>query len=119
MKETEIQSAIIDYLQILENQGKLFFVRLNNIPPVTKFADGRMFFRRLPKGTKKGLADILVIIKGTAIFFEVKSEKGYLRPEQKIFQELCKKNCTLYFVIRNVEEIRRILDEYFNNIKYD
>jgi len=112
MKETEIQSAIIDYLQILENQNKLFFVRLNNIPPVTKLPNGKMLFRRMPKGTKKGLADILLIIKGQAIFLEVKSESGYLRTEQKQFQELCKRNSTLYFVVRSVIEVENIIKTY-------
>ena len=36
MLESEIQSVIIDYLEILERQGKIFFHRVNNIPPVNK-----------------------------------------------------------------------------------
>ena len=39
MKESDIQSQIISYLQILEKQGKLFFNRMNNIP--TPIKDGK------------------------------------------------------------------------------
>lgn len=54
MKESDIQSQIISYLQILEKQGKLFFQRINNTAiydPVGKR------WRSLAKGTKKGFPD--------------------------------------------------------------
>lgn len=42
MRETDIQSTIIRYLAILETQGKLFFNRTNNIPPVNKDSKGKV-----------------------------------------------------------------------------
>ncbi|WP_257164340.1 VRR-NUC domain-containing protein [Cetobacterium somerae] len=67
MKEIDIQAAIITYLGILESQGKIWFSRLNNIPPVNKGADGKMVFRKLPRGCKKGIPDILIISKGLRV----------------------------------------------------
>ena len=64
MVESQIQSAIIDYLSILENQGKLFFQRTNNntvYDPVGKR------FRSLAKGQKKGFPDLLILFKGKCL----------------------------------------------------
>lgn len=72
MKESDIQSQIINYLQILEKQGKLFFQRINNTAiydPVGKR------WRSLAKGTKKGFPDILVLKDSKCIGLEVKTIK--------------------------------------------
>lgn len=53
MKETNIQAAIITYLGILENQGKIWFSRLNDIPPVNKGTDGKMVFRNFLEDVRK------------------------------------------------------------------
>lgn len=72
MKETDIQAAIITYLGILENQGKIWFSRLNNIPPVNKGTDGKMVFRKLPRGCKKGIPDILINLRGELLLWKLK-----------------------------------------------
>ena len=40
LKESEIQRQIIDWLELEENQGKLFFQRTNNIP-VSQMRNGK------------------------------------------------------------------------------
>ena len=52
MKESEIQSQIIDFLQILEKQGKLFFQRTNNVP-ISMMRNGKRVFRSMPQGAKR------------------------------------------------------------------
>jgi len=52
LKESEIQRQIIDWLELKENQGKLFFQRTNNIP-VSQMRNGKRIFRSMAKGQKK------------------------------------------------------------------
>lgn len=101
--EISIQSAIIDYLYL----RKHFFVRLNNIPPVTK-KGGKMIFRKMPKGSMNGLPDIMVITDGGfVVFLEVK-DKGKLSPDQVKFQALCKEKGAEYHVVRSVTDVKEI-----------
>ena len=108
MKESEIQSSIIDYLQILENRGKIFFQRFNNTPvydPVGKK------FRSMAKGNKKGFPDILVIANGRTIGFEGKTATGKQSKEQKDIENKFKQHGQEYFVVRTVDEVTKILSK--------
>lgn len=109
MKETEIQSSIIDYLMVLESQGKLWFSRLNNIPPVNKTPGGKMTFRALPKGSKRGIPDILVIKSGRTIALEVKTKTGKQSEYQKEVEENFKKQGQEYYIVRSLDEVIKIL----------
>lgn len=109
MKESEIQSAIIDYLTVLENQGKLFFQRTNNntvYDPIGKR------FRSLAKGQKKGFPDILVLMSGVCIGIEVKTKIGQQSREQKAMQKYFEEQGSRYYVVRSVEDVRKILKGY-------
>lgn len=109
MKETDIQAAIITYLGILESQGKIWFSRLNNIPPVNKGTDGKMTFRKLPRGCKKGIPDILIISKGRTIAMEVKTPTGKQSKEQKLVEESFKKQGQEYHVVRSLEDAIKVV----------
>ena len=102
-KESSIQSTIIDYLFL----KKHFFVRLNNIPPVQKIG-GKMVFRRMPKGSVKGLPDLMVLLDTGVVFLELKSEKGKLSKEQKEFQSKCKERGIEYYEIRSLDQVREL-----------
>lgn len=108
MKETEIQSSIIDFLIFQENQGKLFFSRLNNIPPVEKTMTG-MKFRRMPKGSKKGIPDILVLKSGRTIALEVKTRTGTQSKEQKEIENHFTRQGAEYYIVRSLEQAVGIL----------
>ncbi|MGL5648305.1 MAG: VRR-NUC domain-containing protein [Clostridium sp.] len=110
--ETQIQSIIIRYLSILENQGKLWFTRFNNIPPVNKGPNGTMQFRKLPPGSKKGVPDLIVITKGCFIGLEVKTPTGRQSKEQKEVEEGIKKQDCSYYVVRSLEEVQEILKKF-------
>ena len=109
LTETEIQSSIIDYLELLESQGKLWFSRLNNIPPVNKEKNGNMSFRRLPKGCKKGIPDILVLMSNRCIALEVKTQIGKQSEEQKEVEASFKKQGHEYHVVRSLAETIELL----------
>ncbi len=97
--ESAVQSSIIDYLAI----KKHFFIRLNNIPPV-QTVNGKMVFRRMPKGSMLGLPDIQVLTDGGfTVFLEVK-DKGKQSPEQIEFERRCKDIGCEYHVVRSIED---------------
>ena len=109
MLESKIQSMIIDYLKILENQGRLFFHRSNNNPvydPVGKK------FRSLAKGQKKGFPDIVVLADKRFIGLEVKSEKGYQTKEQKEIEKSFLKQGCEYYVVRSLDDVKNVLGDY-------
>ncbi len=106
MKESDIQRSIIDYLEIQEAIGRLFFQRINNTPIWDKNR-----FRALPKGTKKGFPDILIIKNCKCIGIEVKTEKGRQSEHQKDQQERFIKNGAEYFVVRSLEDLIKILED--------
>ena len=111
MKETDIQSAIIDYLQIQENLGMLFFQRINNIP-VSMMRNGKRVFRSMPKGSKKGFPDILVIKQGKCIGVEVKAVRGQISEAQKKVKEYFESNGAEYHIVRSVEEVQEIIEKF-------
>ena len=117
MLEKDTKYAVEQYLQILQNQGKLVFLRLNAGDFIV--ARGGKFERRI-KGCPKGTADLLVIRKENwdgvvsecgVYFFELKSDKGKQSPEQKEFQVAVEAQCTEYHIIRSVEQVQEIFGE--------
>lgn len=60
----------------------------------------------------RGVSDIIGIIQGVIFFFEVKNQRGHESKHQKGFRNKLNKlggNC---FVVRSVNEVRDILEEY-------
>ena len=108
MLESEIQSEIINYLQILENQGKLFFHRMNNIPAVNK-VNGVTKFRRLPPGAKRGVPDIIIVKAGRFIGIEVKTKTGTQSTYQKEIEKSLKKHGGEYYIVRSLADVQSIL----------
>ena len=99
--ETAIQSKIIDHLK----KKEYFFVRLNNIPP---FDPIQKTFRRMPKGSMKGLPDIMVLTDGGfVVFLEVK-DKGKQSEDQKIFEQKCKEIGCEYHIVRSIDDVVEI-----------
>lgn len=102
--ESAIQSAICDYLTL---RGK-FFIRLNNIPATFIDKTGARQFRRLGKYARSGLADILVVEVGHAIFLEVKAGKGKQSPDQIDFQRDCIRAGAAYHLVRSISDVQEL-----------
>jgi hypothetical protein len=103
MKESEIQKAITDYLQILENQGKLFFFRSGS--GCIRTVNGGYF-----KTGKKGCQDITVLKDGRYIALEVKKAKTYQSDSQKEVEGRILTCGGEYYVARNVDDVINILN---------
>jgi len=104
VSESQIQSTLIDYLL----RKKHFVIRLNNIPP-TQIVGGQRVFRRMPKGSVKGLADLLVILDPNQyVWLEVKAPNGKQSPDQKEFQSNIERLAGEYYVVRKIEDLIEI-----------
>jgi len=103
MLEKEIQKAIIEYLQIYENLGKLYFFRSGSGAIPTK--QGGYF-----KTGKVGCPDISCLHKGKYYGFEVKNEKGIQSENQKIAEKNIVRAGGVYEIVRSVGDVERVLD---------
>lgn len=102
MKESDLQTQVCEYLAL----RKAFFWRQNTAPTVQRLGNGEMVFRKMGKYSLRGIPDIIIITDGGyAVFLELKSEKGTLSPDQKIFQEQCEKVGAEYHVIKNLNQV--------------
>ena len=106
MKESIIQKAIEHYLQLLENQGKLIYIKNNS----GSFKTEQGGFYRMGK---KGSSDFIVATKDAkTLWIEVKNEKGKQNENQIEFQSKIEKLGHIYFIVRSVEDVQEILKKY-------
>lgn len=96
MKENDVVSSICEYLEI----KRYFFWRQNTTPV---FSQGH--FRRMPKHSKKGVPDIILIRSGLFIGLECKTDIGRQSPEQKQFESDCVKHGGKYLVVRSIDDV--------------
>lgn len=98
MLETQVQSAICEYLTLKRH----FFTRVNS----TGIFDPVLGIHRKPsKYTRRGMSDILLVHIGRAYFIEVKRPGGKQSPDQKLFQEDVEKSGGLYALVSSVDDI--------------
>jgi hypothetical protein len=104
-KESEIQSAICEYLRLRRH----FFWRSNNAPIWSPDGRGGGYFRAMSKYAIKGLPDIQIITDGGfTVFLEVKRPSGKQSPDQKEFQRRCEEKGCEYYVVKSVDELQEL-----------
>jgi len=108
MKESNIQSAIINYLQYQENLGSLWFVR--SASGAVNTDTGRCF-----KTGKKGCPDILLCKDGVFIGLEVKTDKGRQSDAQVEAQKRIETCGGKYYVVRSIDDVRVIIESEVDN----
>jgi len=63
----------------------------------------------------KGVSDILGVVEGKFLAIEVKSAKGVLSPEQRVFIARINQEGGIAFVARSVDQVARELYKHFPN----
>jgi hypothetical protein len=101
-KESDIQKECLHLLQILENQGKIYFIRCNVFQGKIKRANGTDGFIRQAKA---GAPDIIVCVDGLFVGLEIKTESGKQSDLQKAAQLKIEKAGGKYFIIRSVRDL--------------
>lgn len=99
VKETDIQMAILEALWY----NKIFAWRNNNTPI---FDITKKIYRALPKGSMKGVSDILGIYKGRFLAIEVKQFGKYASKEQKEFIKNVNDAGGIAFVARSIDDLK-------------
>ena len=61
----------------------------------------------------KGVSDILGVVEGRFLAIEVKSAKGVVSPEQRVFLARINQEGGIAFVARNVDQVARELYKHF------
>lgn len=65
------------------------------------------------EGALSGVADLIILEKGTCLFVEVKTLKGRQQESQKVFEEEVKKHGMKYVIWRDIEDAV----DYVKNLK--
>ena len=125
MRESELLRTCLDYLQIMQNQGKLCFLRLNS-GALFPSHNGKSYKVQLcPEGT----ADVMVVMReflgsspgtpgrsdeefwGTnVIFIETKAKNGELSDKQEEFRDRVTAQGAKYLEIRDLDELETEID---------
>ncbi len=104
VKETAIQKAILQYLQIRQ----IFAWRQNN---GAVYDPTRRAFRS--GSSRKGVPDIIGILPGgRALLIEVKTPTGKASPEQAAFHDIARRLGALVIVARRVADVTAVLEAY-------
>jgi len=111
MNESELLSNCLEYLQILRNQGKAWYMRVNS--GMAFFGSGKKKYAiRL---AQEGTADILIIQwyepEGAIVtWVETKADKGAQSPEQVAFQKEVEEYGCRYEIVRDLDELITITE---------
>ena len=116
MNEADLKRTVEDYLTYKQNQGALYFDRLNSGEAIVLKGDKHYKINLCREGT----ADFMVLMwtfplgapnKGwtRVIFLELKSKTGKQSEDQRTFQDAVEKQGASYFIIRNLEELEVLL----------
>lgn len=114
MTEAELKRACVQLLELYKNQGKLLYVRNNSFAGRLTRPDGSQGFI---KNNSKGAPDFFVFLGNqkygpTTHHIELKTEKGKLSDEQEVWSKKCADLGHFYVVIRDLEQLQKIIKEY-------
>jgi hypothetical protein len=102
-KESDIQRTILDYLTILEKQGKpIFFWKQNNVG--TRKPDGGWI-----PAPMLGVADIICCVRGRFLAIEVKVPGGHQSQSQGAFEADVRRAGGEYVLAKSIEDVEGIL----------
>lgn len=105
IRERDTQRACLEYLQVLENQGKCWFIRNNSVA-------GKLERGGYIRNNKPGAPDTIVLVAARFLAVEFKSSKGKLSPAQAAVKRQIERLGGSYYEIRDVEELHRIIRQY-------
>lgn len=62
-------------------------------------------------GAMAGVSDLIVLLPSKCLFIELKAEKGIQSDVQKVFEERIKSLSFDYFIIRSLEELKKLINQ--------
>jgi len=103
MTELQIQAAICRYLQ---SEGIFFHSVPNEAAGRNKVAHMQL----ISAGLRAGVADMVVWLPDGIAYVEVKTATGDQSKRQKAFEGKCKDYGIRYYLVRSVDDVKRIVD---------
>ncbi len=116
--ENYVFREVWDYLTLLKSHHPMYFFRVNNTPI---YDPKNKTFRAMPKGTPKGVPDIILCWYGRFIGIELKlpeikdahgqkiQSKTYLSNYQKVFRAKISDAYGLYITARCSKDVEKVL----------
>ena len=98
MSESSIQRAILDYLALMENQGRCYFFRSG--AGVIKTEAGNHF-----KTGKIGCPDVIMLTRNGYVAIEVKTDKGKLSEAQLDAKTRIEALGGRYIIARSIDDV--------------
>lgn len=105
-QEAELQKSIVEYLNKNYPQVLVFSV------PNEATYRRRNYFHKL--GMLSGVSDLILVFLNTVLFIECKSKKGRQSIEQINFQKRIESLGFKYYIIRELEELKDIINNELN-----
>lgn len=84
LKEKDLHKSLVKLLRHKQETQKFIFFHVKN--DVGRRANG-FFYDLKPMGVLPGVADFCILKEGETVFLEIKTEKGKLSENQKLFIE--------------------------------
>lgn len=104
MTETQLQSTIFQWHwnNFPEQRGQLFHVNQKSRNAI----EGN---HMKAMGVIAGVSDLILIQQGKVLFIELKTEDGTQKPAQKKFQQVVETLGHQYYIIRNLQDFKKLL----------
>lgn len=114
--ELQEQSMVVQYLEILKNQGKILaYCGLPNNLWTKSWSQKR---KQTLEGVKKGFPDMVIVTPTKVLFLEMKRIKGgVLSPEQKEWIKILPDKTTSSSVAKGFDEAKIIIDSLLGGTK--
>jgi hypothetical protein len=62
----------------------------------------------MPKHSRRGVPDIILVLSGQFVGLEVKTATGRVSPDQLAFEQDCQKYGARYHVVRSIDDVVRL-----------
>ncbi len=107
LTEAALKKTVAEYLSLLQKQGMIYYDRLQS-GHLMPSCGGK---KRMINLCRNGTSDFLVLNGSKIIFLELKSGTGRQRPEQKLFQQQVESKGALYFIVRDLEDVKKAIEQ--------
>ena len=108
--ESQVQEMVVQYLSILESQGKVLWFTGSGNGQYQKSIRTKMKMKR--EGIRAGMPDIFIAYPDRLVFIELKREKGWVASDdQKHAIEQINKACGHAYIAKWFAEAKKIIDD--------
>lgn len=107
-QEAELQKSIVNYIH--QNYPQLLVFSVPNESTYRR----RNYFHQL--GMLSGVSDLILVFLNTVLFIECKAPRGRQSIEQINFQKRVEALGFKYYIIRDLEELKELLNNEINII---